>query len=141
MKNILTFLFSIILFSGCSPKVTQNRQDATINYQAFSRGYFLNIDLQGNKMSVSKERDVAGKEIIMNDAEAKELSDLFQKITLPALENYKGPTEKRFYDGAAIANLTVNFQGKIYKTPDFDHGNPPVEIAELINKIVSFIEK
>lgn len=141
MKNIFTLLFSLILLSGCSPKVTQNWQDSAISYQAFSRGYFLNVDLQGNKLTVSKERDVTGKEIIMNDSEAKELSDLFQKMILADLETYKGPTEKRFYDGAAIANLTVNYQGKIYKTPDFDHGNPPSEIAEFINKIVSFTQE
>lgn len=141
MKNIFIFLFSLILFSGCSPKVTQNGQEATIIYQAFSRGYFLSVELQGNKLTVSKERDVEGKDLILNDAEAKELSALFQKITLADLETYKGPTEKRFYDGAAIANLTANQQGKVYKTPDFDHGNPPVEIAEFINKIVAFTEK
>ena len=141
MKKIITFFLSFVVLSGCSPKLTPNINEATINYQAFSRGYFLNVEMQGNKVTVSKERDVKGKDLILNDAEAKELSDLFQKISLTDLETYKGSTEKRFYDGAAIANLTVNYQGKTYKTPDFDHGNPPAEIADFINKIVSFTDK
>ena len=70
----------------------------------------------------------------------KDLSNLYQKVTLNDLNYYKAPTEKRFYDGAAIANLSVNYQGQVYNSQGFDHGNPPVEIADFINKIVSFTE-
>ena len=120
--------------------MTQEVKESTITYQALSRGYFLNVEIQGNKMTIIRERESLGKDYVLNNSDFKEISRLYQKVTLNELENYKGPTEKRFYDGAAIANLTVNYQGKVYNSQGFDHGNPPVEIAEFINKIVSFTE-
>ena len=56
-------------------------------------------------------------------------------INLDELANYKDPTQKRFYDGAAIANLKVMYKDKEYRTTDFDNGFPPVEIEKLVTKI------
>jgi hypothetical protein len=44
------------------------------------------------------------------------------------------PSEKRFHDGAAIANLKVTYKGKTYETTDF-HGFPPKEIQQFVAKI------
>lgn len=140
MKKIITFILSLVLLNSCGPKMTQEVKESTITYQALSRGFFLNVEIQGNKMTIIRERESLGKDYILSNADFKEISRLYQKVTLNELENYKGPTGKRFYDGAAIANLTVNYQGKVYNSQGFDHGNPPVEIAEFINKIVSFTE-
>lgn len=140
MKKVITFILSLVLLSSCGPKMTQEVKESTITYQALSRGYFLNVEIQGNKMTIIRERESLGKDYVLSNADFKEISRLYQKVTLNELENYKVPTEKRFYDGAAIANLTVNYQGKVYNSQGFDHGNPPVEIAEFINKIVSFTE-
>ena len=71
----------------------------------------------------------------------KELSSLTNSVNLEQLATYKDPTQKRFYDGAAIANLKITSNGKEYQTVDFDHGNPPVEIEKLVNKITSFGNK
>ena len=61
----------------------------------------------------------------------------FQKINLEEIPNLKDPTQKRFYDGAAIADLKIRFEDKNYETTQFDHGFPPKEIEEFVNKIVS----
>ena len=53
----------------------------------------------------------------------------------------KDPTQKRFYDGAAIANLKIRYKNKDYQTSDFDHGFPPVEIEKVVNKIVAMGQK
>jgi hypothetical protein len=45
------------------------------------------------------------------------------------LKDLKIPTEKRFYDGAAIANLKIIYKG-VNETPSFDHGSPPYEIKK-----------
>ena len=121
--------------------MNQKIEASTVTYEAFSRGYFLRVEIQGSKIKVLRERETAGEERVLSNSDYEKLSERFQKLDLNKLADYKGPTEKRFYDGAAIANLTVNYQGKTYKTPDFDHGNPPAEIAEFINKIVAFTEK
>ena len=140
MKKLFTFVLSVFLLSSCGPKMTQEVKESTITYQALSRGFYLNVEIKGNKMTIIRERGSLGKDYVLSNADFKEIARLYQKVTLKELNYYKAPTEKRFYDGAAIGNLTVNYQGKIYNSQGFDHGNPPVEIAEFINKIVSFTD-
>ena len=140
MKKLFTFILSLVLLSSCGPKMTQEVKESTITYQALSRGFHLNVEIKGNKMTIIRERQSLGKDYVLSNADFKEVSRLYQKVTLMELNDYKAPSEKRFYDGAAIGSLTVNYQGKIYNSQGFDHGNPPVEIAEFINKIDSFTE-
>jgi len=111
---------------------------ATIEYQAISRGYYLNINIQDEKLTMTRQRDGETKEYTLTNQDWKDLADLYKKVDVDKLSTYKDPTQKRFYDGAAIANLRVVYEGKTYETVGFDHGNPPVEIAEFVNKIVSF---
>lgn len=140
MKKYISFILLSVLWISCSPKMTQEVAQSTITYQALSRGFYLNVEIKGNKMTIIRERESLGKDYVLSNPDFKVISDLYQKVILKELETYKGPTEKRFYDGAAIANLTVSYQGKIYNSQGFDHGNPPVEIADFVNKIVSFTE-
>ena len=140
MRLIVSLFLSFFLLNSCGPKVTQEMQESTIEYQALSRGFYLNVIIQGKKMAIIREREGLRKEYVLTNADYKEVASLYQKIKLNELNEYKAPTEKRFYDGAAIANLTINYQGQSYHTSGFDHGNPPVEIADFINKIVSFTE-
>jgi hypothetical protein len=65
----------------------------------------------------------------------------FEKIDLEKLPTLKDPTQKRFYDGAAIANLKIRYHDKNYETTDFDHEFPPAEIEKLVNKIVSLAKE
>lgn len=140
----MKIIFALILpffFLNCATKSTQKMEESTITYEALSRGFFMKAEVKGNKILVYKDRSSAAKECVLSDLDLKELDKLYQKVNLKEIESYKGPTEKRFYDGAAIATLNINYQGQNYKTVDFDHGNPPVELADFINKIVSFTEK
>jgi hypothetical protein len=57
------------------------------------------------------------------------------------LSTYKDPTQKRVYDGAAIAELIINYKEKEYQTKNFDHGYPPVEIEKFVNKLVSLVKE
>jgi hypothetical protein len=51
----------------------------------------------------------------------EELVVCFKKIEGQPLKT-KAPTEKRFYDGAAM--LKITFKDETYKSPSFDHGFP-----------------
>jgi hypothetical protein len=117
--------------------MSQEMQESTITYQALSRGFYLNVEIKGSKLTIIRERETLGKNYTLSYPDIKEVSTLYQKIKLDELADYKAPTEKRFNDGAAIANLNINYQGKTYNTQGFDHENPPTEIAEFVNKIVS----
>ena len=71
----------------------------------------------------------------ISKADWKKIIDAFQEVDLEGIAALKSPTEKRFYDGAAIANIKITYQGKTYESQAFDHGNPPVEIGKLVNNI------
>ena len=128
-----------------STKVTLTDQDKLpkLEYVANTRGFFQRITIEDKMVTVYSDRNSdKGQSVQLSDADLKELTTAFQKIKLEDLATFKDPTQKRFYDGAAIANLKVtNSKGKEFQTVDFDHGFPPVEIEKLVNKIASFGKK
>jgi hypothetical protein len=112
-------------------------------YTANTRGFYQKITVKNQEVFVSNDRDSAekGESIKITDAEWKELSESMNNLKLDQLATYKDPSQKRFYDGAAIANLKVVANEKEYQTVDFDNGFPPVEIEKLVNKITAFAKK
>lgn len=140
MKTQLLLFLSLILSVSCSPKLAQELKGSTITYQAISRGFYLNVELQGNIMTISRQQDTDGEDVVLKAADFKIIQNLYKKLKLKQLSNYRAPTEQRFHDGAAIATLTINNQGESYASQAFDHGNPPLEIADFVNKIVSLTE-
>jgi hypothetical protein len=112
-------------------------------YEALSRGYFSKIVFQNNKVTIAKDRNAAdkGAEVTITTKEAAELTKLLKAIKPETLPKLKWPSEARFYDGAAHANLSITVDGKVYTGAGFDHGKPPVEIAKFVEKLLSIAEK
>jgi hypothetical protein len=114
-----------------------------LEYTANTRGFYQKITIENQMVTVSKDRSgnnkVAATKI--SDKDWKELVGYFENIKLDNLATLKAPTEKRFYDGAAIANLKVIYKDKTYESESFDHGYPPAEIKKLVDKINSFAKK
>ena len=136
--KILSILFlTIFLGKSCNDEQKQQIETAVIEYTATTRGFFQKIVVQNQKFGVSKNRDneqPAVDEKISN-ADWKKIIDAFGGVDLDGIPSLKAPTQKRFYDGAAIATLKITYKGKIYLSEPFDHGNPPAEIENLVNKI------
>lgn len=138
MKIILTIFLSVFLVKSCDKELNAEMRKANIEYTAVSRGFYLNINIQDEKLLIVRKRDENAREYTLTKNDWKAIADLYKKIQIEKLPTYKDPTQKRFYDGAAIANLRVTYDGETYETQGFDHGNPPVEIEKFVNKIVSF---
>ena len=143
MKILSLLFFTLFLGKGCDSVKSQEATTAVIEYVANSRGFHQTIIIQNQTISISKDRNPDIKPVTtkISNADWKILVAEFQKIKLEEVPNLKSPTEKRFYDGAAIANLKITIKGKTYETPAFDHGFPPAKIAKLVNKINSFVKK
>ena len=94
-------------------------------------------------VTVSKDRSGKDEPVTtkISDADWKELVGYFETINLDGLSSLKTPTEKRFHDGAAIANLKVIYKDKTYETNAFDHGYPPAEIKKIVDKINSLAKE
>ena len=143
MKAITIILLSVFLVKSCSNQAQNDIANTTLQYTASSRGFFQKIVVINQKATISRDRngEKSPEEIAITDKDWKEIISYFQKIDLEKVPTLKDPTQKRFYDGAAIANLKVRYQDKNYETTDFDHEFPPAEIEKLVNKIVSLAKE
>jgi len=139
MKTLLIAFFSLILAKGCNDDVQQDLKNASVEYTATSRGFFRKVTLKDHVAIVSKDRDKPdeGTKVGISDADWKELVTAFARIDLKEIPNMKDPTQKRFYDGAAIANLKVTYAGQTYESKPFDHGYPPEGIAPVVEKLIA----
>ena len=143
MKILSLLLLTMFLGKGCENVKTQDVETAVIEYTANTRGSYQKIMIKNKMVTVSKDRNgndnpVAKK---ISDTDWNELVSSFEKVKLENLSKLKAPTEKRFYDGASIANLKITFKEKTYESASFDHGFPPKEIKKLVTKINSISKK
>ncbi|MFV8341483.1 hypothetical protein [Flavobacterium sp. XS2P39] len=142
--KILSLLFlTIFLGKSCDSAKAQEIETAIIEYEANTRGFYQKIIVKNQMVTISKDRDGHDKPVPkkISDADWKELVECFKTVELDSLAKLKAPTEKRFYDGAAIANLKITYKDKAYETTSFDHGFPPKQIKKFVNKITSFAKK
>jgi hypothetical protein len=143
MKLFTMIFLSLFLGKSCEGQTKNDLETAVLEYTANTRGFYQKITIQNQMVTVSKDRSgndnpVATK---ISDKDWKELVGYFETIELDSLAALKAPTQKRFHDGAAIANLKVTHKDKTYETEAFDHGYPPEAIKKLVVKINSFAKK
>ncbi len=140
--RILSLLFLTIFFgTGCSSQKLADMTKTQIEYSAVSRGVYKKILVQNKMVSVTNGRDTQAVEKKIDDAKWKQIVTEFSKINLESLPTLKAPTEKRFYDGAAIGDLTIIQNQKKYQTNGFDNGFPPKEIEKLVNLLTDFAKE
>ena len=143
MRILSLLLLTIFLGKSCEGQSKQDLESAVIEYTANTRGFYQKITVQNQMVIISKDRSgqekVVPTKIAAKDWE--ELVDYFNKMELDSLPKLKAPTEKRFHDGAPIANFKITFKDKTYETTSFDHGFPPKEIKKFVDKINSIAKQ
>lgn len=121
-------------------KATQ-QENYTISYSAFSRGTFMEVSVSDSEIKVKKDRSGKATTMALSDDDKATLNNILKNIDITSLPKLKAPTEKRFFDGAAHANLTITKGDETYQTEGFDHGYPPEEIKPLCEEILKLSEK
>jgi hypothetical protein len=142
--KILSLLFlTLFLGKGCEAQKNEDLETTVVEYVANTRGFYKKVVVKNKAITVSKDRrgDDNPTPVKIADADWQKIIEAFQKIDLEELPNLKAPSEKRFYDGAAIANLKITFKDKVYESAPFDHGNPPSEIKKLVDKINALVKE
>jgi hypothetical protein len=143
MKLFTMIFLSLFLGKSCESQTKNDLKMAVLEYTANTRGFYQKITIQDQMVSISKDRSGNEKPVAtkISDKDWRELVGYFDAIELDSLATLKAPTQKRFYDGAAIADLKVTYKDKTYQTESFDHGYPPEAIKKLVVKINSFVKK
>lgn len=147
MRIIAILSVFLFVFVSCNSHKktfgnTIKLKDIEIQYEANTKGYYNKLVLKNETISSTNDRNGKENPIVQKVSET-EWNLLLQEITkldLDNLSNLKAPTEQRFYDGAAIANLKIIYKGKTYQTSDFDHGFPPMQIKRVV-EIVNLLFK
>lgn len=143
MKLFTMILLSVFLSKSCEGQTKNDLETAVLEYTANTRGFYQKITIQNQMVTISKDRSGNVKPVAtkISEKDWKELVGYFETIELDSLPTLKAPSQKRFHDGAAIADLKVTYNDKTYQTEAFDHGYPPVVIKKLVDKINSFAKK
>ncbi len=113
--------------------------DYTIEYTANTRGFYTQVIITNRTISIQKDREAKSPAEIRECSveELNQLKTLLSTIDISKLSEYEGPTQKRLYDGAAMAYLKIYQDSKEYKTPTFDHGYPNINIEAFVNTITN----
>jgi len=132
----MKYLFFLLAFSqSCDQYPTGNTKISSLTYSANTRGssYQCTIDSMSIKVQSnekSNERQITSEDWFAIVAKAK-------TISLTNLENFKATTDKSSTDRARIAMIKIQANDKIYESTSFDEGNPPNELKELINLMLT----
>lgn len=112
-----------------------------LEYEANTRGFFKKITVDNKTIAVINVRDGKPTTTKISDADWNELVTLYKSVNKDGLATLKAPSEKRFYDGAPIANFRVVSKEKTFESAAFDGGNPPAEIEKIVNKLIAIADK
>ena len=155
MKGIFLMVMMVMIGVGCNCQkhtvskangvlhqesvVGESQLPMRIVFEANTRGFYQKITIQNQQVFISTDRE--GKAVPVSkkisDADWRTITGFLAETELETLPHLKAPTEKRFYDGAAIAHLEIRYKDREYHTPNFDHGFPPESLKKLVTQIVS----
>lgn len=141
MRILSLLLLTVFIATGCSSQKKADMTSTQIEYSAVSRGLYKKILVQNESVSVTNGRNEEAVETKIEASKWNKIVSEFEKVNLESIPELKAPTEKRFYDGAAIGNLKITSNGKTYETKGFDNGFPPKEIEKLVNLLVDFTKE
>ncbi|WP_341215091.1 hypothetical protein [uncultured Wocania sp.] len=139
MKYLFLMLSLMFVDNSCSQ--SKINQDAiSLEYTTQTRGAYKCIVINKKQVSTINKHGVKPNKKTCSEGDWSKLITVLKKIDIENIPNLKAPSEDRFFDGAAIANLKITYYGSVYESQSFDHGNPPKEIAILVKEILSISE-
>lgn len=141
MRFVFLFIFSCIVAScGTQKNALMESADYSFRYESFTRGHRQIIEINSEKTHIESTAKQIDTVLITPKENWKTLVTEANKIDLSTLATLKAPSKKHMFDGAAAASLLVTKANTTYQSASFDHGNPPKEIADLINTITALEE-
>lgn len=146
MKKIICILGVTFLFISCKEanlSVSQHiavaqEHPISIEYKAFSRGYFMAIFVDEN--IIKKYNDHTLKEFDSKKCSQKDwdlILHYLDTITLEKIAELSVPSNKSSLDKKAQAQLKITSGTEVYTSISFDHGYPPAELKLLIDTILA----
>ncbi|ARV15720.1 hypothetical protein [Polaribacter sp. SA4-12] len=128
LKKITLLL--LIVFSSCIAQEDSNKI-IEVQYVAHTRGTSLSITYKND--SVKYKTNSKDKTLVLSKHLQQKIQEEANKLNLKEISSLKAPSNRRFTDGALSANFTIKTNTNVFTSSDFDHENPPKELAPLYN--------
>ncbi len=135
--NISFKLIYLLFLIGCASSKISNTNYEVI-YEAQTRGNFEKIIFSNNKLQLSTRTD--NKTVDLSKEKISTINNVLSKIKLSEIAGLESPSNKRAFDGAMNATITIKREKETFTSSSFDHDNPPKELKELVNFLRSFIK-
>lgn len=140
MKLHVLLMVLVLPIVGCSQRTADISQIKSVNYNAGTRGFYVNIEI--NEENIIVERSREGDNTIskpLSDEKWQRIVTLISEFDVRKLNAMASPSNKSEVDAAAIANLEVETGNHMYSC-SFDHGNPPQPLKRLVEYMLTLSE-
>lgn len=138
MKKFAAIVLLALFAVGCASALKKESDKISFEYEAITRGSYKKVIVKQDTVITIKDRDL--KDVVtagLKNGEWNSLLKSLEGVNLEGLNEIKAPSVKHQVDAAPIANLKVIRGDKTYQSKSFDHGNPPQEIKDVVNKIMA----
>jgi tyrosine-protein phosphatase YwqE len=126
----------ILLIASSTSCQSQNKKDSiSLNYNAQTRGFQLDIQQKNNLLKVTKDNKT--QQIELTNKQLTEIIDMAKKIDFNAIKSTIS-IDDLAVDKAIKGEFEITLNGDLYAF-EFDHNNAPKSIDELLNKLQSFV--
>ncbi len=136
MKKILIVILAVVFLSCNSNKII------SYTYSVVTRGYKMEITVSKDSTYIVQTGRQSLKKSYATDANLwKSLKKNSKEIKLKEISGLESPTNKRQFDGALFASLTIATKDSTYRSNSFDAGHPPAMIKSVVDALVKESEK
>jgi len=136
MKYFFILLIPILMAETCSQNNIQDK-DISFSYERITRGSRAHYNLSKDQIKVVKNMGTETKASQeMSTKEWNLLMEKLKEVDVPNINKLVPPSDKRTFDGAAHAILSIKVGDTVYKSNSFDHGNPPAALKPLVKAIL-----
>lgn len=130
------YVLFLLMIANCNAQKSLDYKE--IRYEASTRG--INIELKVTDSLIIYKKNQETTKVQLTPKARKEITALLSKIDILKIETFVPPSEERFSDKALHATLTIIIDTKEHSSQTFDHGNPPKELKQLLNRIFKVLE-
>lgn len=152
MKSITTFILFAVFSAGfllsCeSAKSSQNiskNMIEKIKLEKVTMGSNSSLEITKDEiLNASTTRDGLGDATSgeISSKDWNEINRLVSNLDLTKIDQWEGPTQARFYDGARATTIVIESNGQTYTSQSFDEGKPPAQLQELYNYLESLVNQ
>lgn len=135
----LYLLCSLVLLVGCSSKKAVQSNNISFIYEAALKNDSLSIWVDHKTTVVSQymRSEVRKGTIPTKTEDWQELNKMMANLNVSRLKDLAVPKDRVYIKEPMKAVFKIAVNDTIYKTQEFDDGNPPVEIEAIVAKLLN----